>query len=781
MNPLEGLAHYLDRLERRLRYFAWTRGAAAVAGAALILTVVIVGVLMLSAFPSYGLILGRFVLFLGIGGAIAAALVIPLMRMNRRRAAQEVEQRHPGFDQRLLTFTERSRDNASDPFLPLLAEDALVIARDAEPEHVIAKSRFIRFASIAAAAASVLVYLMFWGPGVFGYGTSLLWGSYSKDQPLKPFYSISVQPGSKTIRRNSDQTITATVSGFSTSRASVWVQYASASKWEEAPMQPQSGSSGFGFLLVRVPEDVQYYVEAGGVKSSTFKLHTIDLPAVKNIRVTYSYPSWTGEAAVTEDPGGDLRAVQGTVAKVEIQTDKALSNAQLVFDDGKPINLDATQNNRTTATVPIEKDGMYHIAVMDHGELVRLTDDYFIEARKPGVPSVKITKPGKDAKVSPIEEVGIEVNAEDDYPLQEVNLHYSVNGAPEKVTSMLKDRGSKKVNGSMLMSLEDFKLVPGDIVSLYATAKDGKNSAKTDMFFIQAVPFEFEYSQGSGGGGGGGGGGADQDQQISEREKEIIAATFNQVNGDAKAKAAAADNGKYLSEVQSKLRDQAQSLANRTKARQLDGSGAGFAQFVKEMEAAVASMTPASDKLKGLSFQDALAPEQQALQHLLRAESTFRQIQVQVSRNGGGGGGGGGGAGRDLANLFDLELDKDKNQYETNASSSSEQKQQQVDEALKKLEELARRQQQLAEQQQNNPQQLAQQRYQQEMLRRQAEELKRQMEALQRGDQGQQGQQGQHRASKARVKAAARASSRRLRAAASRVSSNRAKASSRRA
>jgi len=213
MNPLEGLAHYLDRLERRLRFFAWTRGAAAVIGAALILTVAIVTVLILSAFTSSGLLLGRFVLFLGIGGAIAAALVVPLMRMNRRRAAQEVEQKHPGFDQRLLTFTERSRDNAADPFLPLLAEDALTIARDAEPEHVIENGRFIRFASLGAAAASVLVWLMFWGPGVFGYGTALLWGSYSKDQPVKPFYSIAVQPGSKTVRRNSDQPVSATLSG----------------------------------------------------------------------------------------------------------------------------------------------------------------------------------------------------------------------------------------------------------------------------------------------------------------------------------------------------------------------------------------------------------------------------------------------------------------------------------------------------------------------------------------------------------------------------------------
>ena len=742
MNPLEGLAHYLDRLERRLRLFAWTRGAAAVVGAALLLTVIIVSALMMFAFSPNGLIFGRFVLFVGVGAAIAVGLIVPLMRMNRRRTAQEVEQRHPGFDQRLLTFTERAKTNASDPFLPLLAEDALIIARDAEPEQVVQKGRFIQFASLGAAAASVLVWLMFWGPGVFGYGTSLLWGSYPKDTASKSFYSITVQPGNKTVRRKSDVVISAKLSGFLASKANVFVQYASSAKWEEAPMQPESGGPGFGFMLPALSEDAQYYVEAGGLRSTTFKLHTIDLPAVKNIRVSYNYPSWTGLVAMTEDPGGDLRAVEGTVAKLEVRTDKALSNAKIVFEDGKTVDLASSSNNVTPATVTIEKDGSYHIAVVDHGELVRLTDDYFIEARKVGMPEVRITKPGRDAKVSPIEEVGITVTGQDEFPLQELDLHYSVNGNPEKVISMLKDKGAKQVEGSTLLSMEDFKLVPGDIVSLYATARDGKNTQKTDMIFVQAVPFEFEYSQSQESGGGAGGGGADdQQQQISEREKEIIAATFNQIKGDAKAKASAAENGKYLSDVQAKLRDQAQSLANRTKARQLDSNGSAFSQFVKEMELAVAAMSPASDKLKGLAFQDALTPEQQALQHLLRAESTFRQIQVQISR-GGGGGGGGGGAGRDLANLFDLELDKDKNQYETNASSAAEQKQQQIDDALKKLQELARRQQELAQQQQNQ-QQLAQQRWQQEMLRREAEELKRQMEALQRGDQQQQGQQAQ--------------------------------------
>ena len=82
------------------------------------------------------------------------------------------------------------------------------------------------------------------------------------------------------------------------------------------------------------------------------------------------------------------------------------------------------------------------------------------------------------------------------------------------------------------------------------------------------------------------------------------------------------------------------------------------------MNAASQAMGPAADKLKQQQWHDAIQPEQKALQYLLRAEATFRQIQVAFGSTGGGGGGGGS-AGRDLASLFDLELDTEKNQYET--------------------------------------------------------------------------------------------------------------------
>ena len=153
-----------------------------------------------------------------------------------------------------------------------------------------------------------------------------------------------------------------------------------------------------------------------------------------------------------------------------------------------------------------------------------------------------------------------------DFGLNEFALHYSVNGGPEKTVDLLKQKGAKQADGSTVLSLENFKLVPGDLVSVYATAKDTNAESRTDMFFIQADPFEREFSQsqqmGGGGGGGGGGMGGNQND-ISQREKEIIAATWKQQTDKKATEQKAADQAKFLSQVQSKLRDQALSLAGR--------------------------------------------------------------------------------------------------------------------------------------------------------------------------------------------------------------------------
>lgn len=741
MKPLDRLSEYLGAIERRLRLVAVTRGAAVTAAAALLLTVVAVVVANRFAFSNGSVVGARVFLFLGLAYALAAALIIPVIRLNRRHAAREVERKFPHFQERLLTFQERVEQRPNDPFLNLLAEDALNMANQAEPRHVAKGTVMFSFSTAALVSVLALLWLGLYGPDWLGYGTSLLWGGLPKGD-MKPYYAIKVEPGNKTIRKRSDLMVTATLTGFQAPKVRFFAKYASASQWEQADMRPASGSSDYQFLIAGVPESLEYYVEAGGIRSQHYNLKVVDLPAVKRIRVTYHFPSWSGMKDAVEDPGGDLRAVEGTNAEVAIETDRPLANGALLLDDGSKIALRSGNQGMLVASVPIAKDGLYHIAAIENGEDVRLTEDYFIEAQKDQPPEVKITRPGRDFKATPIEEVTVAVEAKDDFGLKEVTLHYAVNGGAEKTVSLLNARDARNSTGSATIALEDFKVQPGDIVSLYATAKDARKTVNTDMFFIEAQPFERNYSQSQQDGGGGGeGGGGEQQNEISQRQKEIITATWNQLKGQG-ARGTDAENAAFLASVQSKLRDQAKSLADRMKARQLEGAGDSFKSFVDDMEKAVDAMGPATDKLKGAHWQDALAPEQKALQFLLRAESTFRDIQVAFGGQRGGGGGGGGGASRDMQGLFDLELDTEKNQYESARSTpqAASQQQQQIDEALQKLKELAKRQQELAEQQRKG-QQTPQQRWEQELLRREAEKLQQQLQQMQQ--QNQQGQQGQ--------------------------------------
>ena len=723
MSRRDQLRLYLKRLESRLRLLAWSRGIALVAVLALLVTVGLAVVTNTFAFSALSLHTARMALFLILGAAAAFALLVPLLRLNARKAARRAETRCSEFGQRLLTLADESDEPARNPFFELLAADTLPVTGEAPPGRVVSARWIVAAAALAVVAVMTLAWLASARPGYLGYGAGLLWaGPPPEGSP--GFYRLLVRPGNRTLRRGAEQLITAETVGMQPKQVRLFARFASASKWEEAAMMPQAGDSGYSFLFPSVVEDLEYRVEAGALRSETYTLRVKDLPAVKQVRVDYEYPAWSRLKPARDQQGGDVRAVQGAAAKVRVETDRPLRNGYLVFDDGRRTPLvEAASPTWTYAQLAVEKEGSYYLAALDDGELIRLSEDFFVEPLLNQEPLLRITRPGRDSKVSPIEEVTIAVTAQDDFGLHDLKLHYSVNGGEERTAGLLSRQGAREVEGGTTLYLEEHNLVPGDVVSYYATARDAITSTRTDIYFLEAQPFEREYSQSQQSGGGGGGG---EDSRISQRQKEIIAATWNELNARSKAQ----DTARFLAEVQGALRDQAKSLAERMKRRRLAGTNEEFRRFVEEMEKAAEAMSGAAEELKRVQWKSALQPEQKALQHLLRAEAVFRQIQVAFGRGGGGGGGGGG---RDLESLFDLELDTEKNQYETGQQAAENQRSREVDETLRKLQELARRQQELANQR-RQPGQVSQQRWQQETLRREAEQLRRQLEQMVRGN-----------------------------------------------
>ena len=241
------------------------------------------------------------------------------------------------------------------------------------------------------------------------------------------------------------------------------------------------------------------------------------------------------------------------------------------------------------------------------------------------------------------------VEAADDFGLQGLDLHYSVNGGSEQVVSLLNRNGAKETKGQTTLYLEKFKLVPGDLVSFYATARDASKTSRSDIVFAQAEPFDYKFRQlqqmSSEGGMGG------EESKISERQKEVIAATWNELKDGPKERSKAAEEARFLADLEGKLGQQAKALADRMRSRELVGASSEFETFSHSMDQASEEMSKAAAELKPDKWRDALPPEQRALQALLRAEATFREIQVAFGRSGRGMGGNG--AGRDLERLFD--------------------------------------------------------------------------------------------------------------------------------
>lgn len=722
---------YLDSFTQRLQKLVIARGVAAMAVAALVVSLLAVTAAIRAGFPDDFMITARVVLAACIGG-LAYYFFVLLRRRTDAESAHDIETKTPAFDGRVEAYVD-TRD-AANPMRELLAEESLDIAAHHSPVKQVAPREFHYAWSSAGMALAVLLLVAIAGTGNYSYGVRDLWVGWAFPGLLPP-QSIEVSPGDDGIRLGGTVRVEANMQGFDPADAFVHASFGDG-EWQQVPMSEDEDGFEFTFFSVRQP--LEYFVSANNVRSPTFQVHVVDLPNVENLSLTYRYPDWTGRDPEVHDPGGDIRAIADTEIVLQITTDKPMTPGSVILDDDA-VTLDVDGTTATT-TFAVNEDGQYFVAATVGGERIRLTDDYFITILDDRAPEVAFTRPGRDWSASRIEEVTTKITAEDDFRIDELELRYSVNGGDWESVEL--DAELETIEVDHVFFLESLAengeepLVPGDLISYYAVAEDRENTARTDMFFIDVQPFDRRYSQSQQAGGGGQQGGPQN--EVSERQREIIISTWNlireqndQRRGDD---AYVTDNAALLSRLQQTLKEQVETLAERAEARQLTASDEEIAEFVENLYKAAEAMTPATELLAEIDLEEALLPEQEALQHLLAAEAVFTDINVSMQANNGGGGQ----AGRDLSEMFELEMDLEKNQYETGSNATPNPPEQQMEEAANELEELARRQEQLARNQNRSQTPTPEQRWQQEMLRREVEELQRQLE-----EQSQQQQQAQ--------------------------------------
>ena len=130
-----------------------------------------------------------------------------------------------------------------------------------------------------------------------------------------------------------------------------------------------------------LPRRLDYFVEAGGVRSATYTLKVVDLPYVQRLELEYHFPAYTGLAPRKIEDGGDIAVLHRHGIKVRVVPTMTAKGGQLVLHDKAwprwPCRI---RRRRFTTSFKADRDGFYRIELdAPTGERVSASPQYTID------------------------------------------------------------------------------------------------------------------------------------------------------------------------------------------------------------------------------------------------------------------------------------------------------------------------------------------------------------------------------------------------------------------
>ncbi len=742
----QSFEHYLLRTNARLRRLIQLRATAAILLALFLITLMVAVGGSRFGFTDSLLYISRFLLVASILGLGYVLWLRPLRNLNPKTVGHILEQAVPDLDGRAETYTELLSKQLQTPFLSLLDQDASRTVAGKPVSGIVSWRRLALPALFILTVIGASGWLFSGSPDLWRDGARQLWLSWLPgDEALNS--SFQVTPGDAQIRNGEDIRIIAEARDFAPESAELYVRFDN-QEWQQLSMA-KTDDELFEYMFYGLNQSMDYYVGSALTDSDSFSIEVLTPPRIENIVVTYTYPDWTGLESESDNPGGNMLAVHGTVADIAIQTDRPLEHGELFFN-GQTVALTPDGDNYQ-ASIEINARGNWYVTDVIGNEEFKLTEEFEVRLLQDQAPEIQFVRPGRDWSASPIEEVSLAMEAQDDFAIEKISLHYAVNAGEWQSIDFDTDAQAAHIffledlaKNSLTHDSDNAGMTPGDLISYYAEAHDHQQSGQTDIMFINVRPFDRRFSQSQQSGGQSGQGAGREQQEISRRQREILVATWNLLRQNKSDSATedkiVQDNATLLAEMQETLAEQTKTLVRRSNARQLVTQDPKIAIFVDNLKEAAEAMIPSSKKLMELKLSEAVQPQQKALQFLQRAEAVFKDIQVSQQQATGQGNNS---SSQDMAEMFELEMDLAKNQYEVPDTPATQDGSDNLDDIFEKLRELAMRQQQMAEQASSQETVSSIERWQLEKLRRELEELKQQLQNQQQARQNQNSSQQQ--------------------------------------
>jgi hypothetical protein len=502
MNPKLSLQYLTDRLNYLRNFILLTHLGS---GVALILSALAVFLFVGFLFnAAFFLTVAFRIIFVSLAAIAVVALFVYtifwkiLTRPNTESVALQVEKSYPELQNRLIASLQlernlqENREGFSTDMIQAIIGQSEQMCRGIDFHKSVDRKplrRGLRYFGSSALAILLLAVLF---PGAFNESV-YLFSHPTVEVPRNLSYSLEVLPGSIEIAKFSTIKIQASLRGKSLPEgATLYWQYEDGPvKTEELAKEASAAGIGahfnlsdtakFAYDFREVKKSFDYWVSAGEVKSPVYTITAVDKPRVIDIKLTYTYPSYTGlQPLVVDENDGNISAIKGTRVKIEASVNKTVVVASLQFGSGQSEKLDVSKQ-KLSGGLTVTDNGTYHITVKD--ELGNENPDpieYRIESIADLSPEVDLFSPGVPVELGDDMALKLGFKLFDDFGFSSVNLIYRIFTVPgetfEKKTALVFDKeAGRNFEMAYPWDMGDIGLEPGGWVEYYIEAFDNDN------------------------------------------------------------------------------------------------------------------------------------------------------------------------------------------------------------------------------------------------------------------------------------------------------------------
>jgi len=647
--------------------------------------------------------------------ALASGLACVAFAMQSTRdligIARRIETAHPDLDAGLLTAVEEGL-LATSGRLGFLQEAVVARALDHHRSHdwggtvprkAILGARLAHLGALCGLAAVSIVLASRALSQVGRGGTPVASAARAVD--------VQVTPGDTEIEKGSSLLVVACFPGAVPPEAKLVVEdNISASHAMTRSLEDPT----FAGHVESVVKDLSYHVEFAGESSPSYRVRVFENPELVRTDAKLDYPAYTSIQPKTAEDIRHVTAVEGTRLNLFFRLNKEVASAKLVDEKGRELALAPPATTGApvySAAFTLTDSHRYKVQLIDREGLQnKLSADFGVNVTRNHPPTIAMSQPGHDVRVSPVEELRLKSQVSDDYGVVRHGISFTTAGM-EPRDVVLSDEARprpKRVQVEYLIDFEALKAVPDQLVTYFVWAEDfgpdGKpRRTEGDMYFAEVRHFEEIFRQGEQPSSASaeneqdeqGGDNAQQAEQLAELQKEIINGTWKVLRRETGTQ----PTDKFVPDIKI-LRESQESAVTRAEALggrlQDAASKASLESAMKSMKNAIRLLGEASDKAVVGSLHPALVAEQVAYQALLKLRAREFEVVRNRSRQRQRGSRGSGAAALQRQ-LNQLELTNKEDRFEEQSRarqqlSPKEQEQRETRQVVNRLKELAQRQ-----------------------------------------------------------------------------------------